>query len=422
MALDTDTGNLYAWGHNGNGQVGNGELLDSVTPAVVLTGVTSMSAGDGFSLAIKTDQSAWAWGRNTHGQLGLGDTADRVSPAQIPGVGAATEIAAGGQHTLILLTNGSILAAGNNSFGQLGLGTTTSTSTPTAVPGLIGITQISAGYFHSVVRGAGNQIFVWGRNFEGQCGGGSGSPVTYLSPQTLSGLPSAPIKVACGYHFTLFEFADGSVSGSGSNSDGQLDGTSVADQDDSKKVLTLQAVPLSPDDNAPSPDPMSFASPPAAFDATTIMMAATTASDSLWSGGILLQCLTSGGNNSGWQTETAYEDTGLTTEFVSDGLRRAYAARQVRPSPGRFRDSDGGRRCLRHRNRDLQVGPDGAGVRAITITATTAADANGVEYFFEVAPAAGHDSGWQDSATYVDSGLCSGRLGRLIASGPATRA
>jgi len=67
---------------------------------------------------------------------------------------------------------------------------------------------------------------------------------------------------AGGYHFTLIKPADGSVQGSGSSSDCQLDGVSVADHDDSGKLLVPQRVPLAPDETPPVPDPMSFASPP----------------------------------------------------------------------------------------------------------------------------------------------------------------
>jgi hypothetical protein len=251
LALDADTGNLYAWGHNGSGQIGNGGLLDVPTPAVVLTGVATMDAGDGFTLAVKSDQSLWAWGRNHHGQLGLGDTVDRVTPTQVTSVTTAVAVAAGGRHSLILLTGGTVLASGNNGFGQLGLGNTTPATTPTAVPGLSGITAVSAGDSHSAAFGGG-QASVWGRNFEGQCGGGNSSPIRYNSPQLLAGLPGMPTGIACGYHFTLVELADGSVVGTGSNSDGQFDGNSVADQGNSRKVLSPQVLPLSPDLSPPS--------------------------------------------------------------------------------------------------------------------------------------------------------------------------
>lgn len=251
LALDADTGNLYTWGHNGSGQLGNGGLLDVTTPVVALTSIISISAGDGFSLAVRNDGSLWSWGRNTHGQLGLGDSVDRLSPTQVPGVTTAAKVAAGGQHSLILLAGGSVLTTGNNEFGQLGLGSITPTATPTTIPGLSGITGISAGYFHSVTIGPDDQIQLWGRNFEGQCGGGESSAATYHSPQLLTGITGTPTAVTCGYHFTLITRSDGTLLGTGSNSDGQLDGISVADQDNSQKILTPQPVPPSSDLIAP---------------------------------------------------------------------------------------------------------------------------------------------------------------------------
>jgi hypothetical protein len=272
-----------------------------------------MDAGDGFSLALKSDQTLWAWGRNSHGQLGLGNTADRLTPTQVTGVTTAEAVAAGGQHALILLAGGAVLATGNNDFGQLGLGTTTSVSTPTAVPGLSGISAVSAGYFHSAAFGSSNQVSIWGRNFEGQCGGGGSSPVIYPSPQILAGLSGVPTGIDCGYHFTLVEFADGSVAGSGSNSDGQLDGSSLADQDDSRNVLAPQATPLAPDLSPPLPNPMSFSSGPAAVTATSVTMTATTASDPSGPVEYFFDCTTPGGHDSEWQTDATYVDTGLTT-------------------------------------------------------------------------------------------------------------
>ncbi len=253
LALDYDGGRLFAWGHNGSGQLGDGSLLDTGSATLVLTGVASMAAGDGFSLAVMSDNTVRSWGRNTHGQLGLGDTADRPIPTLVPGVSNAFAVAAGGQHSLILLTNGTVLATGNNAFGQLGLGTTSSTNTPTAVVTLSGITAIAAGFHHSAAIGPPNQPYLWGRNFEGQCGGGDTSPVSYQSPQILT-LDAPVMALACGYHFTIFELTDGTVWGTGSNSDGQLDGSSLAGPDDSQKILIPQEVPVTLDSTLPIVD------------------------------------------------------------------------------------------------------------------------------------------------------------------------
>jgi hypothetical protein len=49
--------------------------------------------------------------------------------------------------------------------------------------------------------------------------------------------------------------------------------------------------------------------------------------------------------------------------------------------------------------------PQAVGSTSISMTASTAVDPSGVEYYFTCTAGAGHDSGWQDSATYVDTGL-----------------
>jgi hypothetical protein len=66
------------------------------------------------------------------------------------------------------------------------------------------------------------------------------------------------------------------------------------------------------DETPPTPDPMTWAAVPYVTGPTSISMTATTASDE---SGVeyYFECLTPGGNHSGWQDGTTYEDTGLTT-------------------------------------------------------------------------------------------------------------
>ncbi|MCP5108167.1 MAG: carboxypeptidase [bacterium] len=52
--------------------------------------------------------------------------------------------------------------------------------------------------------------------------------------------------------------------------------------------------------------------------------------------------------------------------------------------------------------------PASAGPDSITMTAVTASDESGVEYYFDCLTTGGHDSGWQDGTTYVDTGLAAG--------------
>jgi len=77
VAIDVDN-NLWTWGNNSHGQLGNGEIGGiSATPTMVTAPYTSnvwvsSVAGGSFTLAIQVDGTLWAWGHNQHGMLGTG--------------------------------------------------------------------------------------------------------------------------------------------------------------------------------------------------------------------------------------------------------------------------------------------------------------------------------------------------------------
>jgi hypothetical protein len=67
-----------------------------------------------------------------------------------------------------------------------------------------------------------------------------------------------------------------------------------------------------PDDTAPTPDPMAWATPPYATGSTSIMMEATIASD-ISGVEYYFECILGSGHDSGWQNSLFYEDVGLDT-------------------------------------------------------------------------------------------------------------
>lgn len=136
MALSTD-GRLFAWGSNGNGQLGDGTTANSSVPvAVDMTGVlagktvTSISAGGGHTFALADDGTAYAWGLNYAGQLGDGSTDTRLTAVAVDMSGALAgksieQISpAHDSHTLILTTDGGLFGMGANWYGMLGDDTT----------------------------------------------------------------------------------------------------------------------------------------------------------------------------------------------------------------------------------------------------------------------------------------------------------
>src|SRR5207245_2794570 len=95
---------IWAWGYNGDGELGNGGFSNSATPAAVsgLTNVVAIGGGVYHSLALKSDGTVWAWGKNYYGQLGNGGFSDSATPAAVSGLTNVAAIAGGGFHSLVL--------------------------------------------------------------------------------------------------------------------------------------------------------------------------------------------------------------------------------------------------------------------------------------------------------------------------------
>ena len=87
---------VFAFGDNGDGQLGNGTTTASLTTPVYVPGIpeaVSIAAGDNHSLALASDGSVWSWGSNNTGQVGDGTTVDRLSPVKVAEAGFAWKAA-----------------------------------------------------------------------------------------------------------------------------------------------------------------------------------------------------------------------------------------------------------------------------------------------------------------------------------------
>lgn len=67
-------GSLWMWGWNSEGELGNGnvELVEYTDPIKVMDNVKTVRCGKAHAAAIKTDGSLWMWGKNASGELGNG--------------------------------------------------------------------------------------------------------------------------------------------------------------------------------------------------------------------------------------------------------------------------------------------------------------------------------------------------------------
>jgi alpha-tubulin suppressor-like RCC1 family protein len=235
LAIGSD-GNLYAWGYNNAGQLGDGTTTDRNSPELITLapGVTptAIAAGAFHSLAIGSDGRLYAWGSNDQGELGDGTTTEHDSPEVITlasGV-TPTAIAAGYYHSLVIGSDGNLYAWGYNEIGQLGDGTTTEHDSPEVITLASGVTPtaISAVYYHSMAIGSDGNLYAWGDNIYAQLG--DGTTTNRLSPEVITlALGVTPTTISAGGLSSLAIGSDGNLYAWGENGNGQLgDGTTTS--------------------------------------------------------------------------------------------------------------------------------------------------------------------------------------------------
>ena len=184
-AIDT-SGDIYCWGDNGWGALGNGSNTDSNVPVQVDVSGTgnsdfhSLVSGRGFSCALGSDDRAYCWGRNTDGELGdnnIGsDTNVAVAVSMGAGPGTYKFLEAGYSHTCGLATDDKLYCWGQGSDRQLGNGATGDQDEPVEVvagasPG--SFKSVNGGWRHTCALATDDYLYCWGRGMDSQLGDGS---------------------------------------------------------------------------------------------------------------------------------------------------------------------------------------------------------------------------------------------------------
>ncbi len=167
-----DNSDLYCWGDNSQGQIGDGTTTDRPTKTLVLASVAQVSTGS-HTCAVRLDGTLWCWGWNNTGQVGDGTTTSRSSPTQI---GVATNwasVSTGSQHTCGLTVGGTLSCWGNGSNGEIGNSSTADQLTPTPVNGATSWTSVAAGNGHTCATVNDLDVLCWGLNVYGEVGDGT---------------------------------------------------------------------------------------------------------------------------------------------------------------------------------------------------------------------------------------------------------
>lgn len=138
----TRTGMAFCWGLGGRGRLGDGtgvsfpfpvraRIPDVAEPAQ--PEITAISAGAAHSCLLTVEGEIYCFGENDHGQLGDGSMEERLRPAKVVGDRVWVQVSVGARHTCAIDAERELYCWGNGSLGRLGIGTLSDRPTPQRV-------------------------------------------------------------------------------------------------------------------------------------------------------------------------------------------------------------------------------------------------------------------------------------------------
>jgi alpha-tubulin suppressor-like RCC1 family protein len=82
---------------------------------------------------LRSDGTVACWGHNDNGQVGDGTFADRAAPVAVAGLAGMTHVAMGAGHACAVGAGGTVACWGDGRFGELGDGRPRYVAVPTPI-------------------------------------------------------------------------------------------------------------------------------------------------------------------------------------------------------------------------------------------------------------------------------------------------
>ncbi|MEM9071528.1 MAG: hypothetical protein AAGE52_23680 [Myxococcota bacterium] len=212
-------GEVFCWGGNFSGELGNGTTVGSPTPVSTgFVGAELVAAGFDFSCAVNAAGELWCWGggapspangMNVPTQVPVTSRPVSLSLSNIPALGTVgcfvdvmqrafcwtragsltqvvsadrfTSVAVGSEHFCFLRADSTVTCFGRNREGQLGIGSNQESSpigmnVVTESGPLTRVVALAAGARHSCASTDTGEMWCWGANLEGQLGANGRTP------------------------------------------------------------------------------------------------------------------------------------------------------------------------------------------------------------------------------------------------------
>ena len=220
----SDSGEVYSFGKNVEGQLGLGHYDKVVHPTRIrtLSKIRSVSCGYHFTVCIDEEGIMWSFGENMYGQLGTGNTETKNVPQKILDIPPIQSVACGGLHTLLIDYDKNLWSVGND-CGQLALGTRVTNNKPNQTS-FTNISKISGGYCFTMFQNETGEIYSCGNNSHGELGWET-SKTNFADKYQIYQIYNQPpniVQFCCGFYHSLFLDDEGKVFGVGTTTYGRL--------------------------------------------------------------------------------------------------------------------------------------------------------------------------------------------------------
>lgn len=191
--------------------------------------ITSVAAGEDFSMALSDDGRLYTWGAASYGALGhsrpppLSPLASFVLQAPLPPEESprlvrsladrrVVSVACGRRQTIAVDAGGQAFAWGNGRHFMLGTGVEDDQFEPVRVfADLPAIAKVACGTAHTLLLTKGGLVFAVGESDHGCLGIGSASPLTVATEAVFVENASPAVDIAAGWHVSAAVMPDGEV-------------------------------------------------------------------------------------------------------------------------------------------------------------------------------------------------------------------
>ena len=254
----TSSGRVFTWGTNSSGSMGDGTFETRNRPVDITTyfqldqehKIVDIALGNLHASALTSDGQLFSWGNNRDGQVGDGTREHQNRPVNITNQVKFHSneridiMSLNTWQSSFITSRGRLFVWGSNSFGQLGNGTETNQITPTSINNFFSfvsiaptlpsqlkdIKKVAFGDTHSLAVTSDNRVLTWGSNINSQLGDGYtfvGRAIPFdITDKFDFNLGETIVDVSLGHSHSALLTSKGRVFFWGSNTYGQLgDGT-----------------------------------------------------------------------------------------------------------------------------------------------------------------------------------------------------